>query len=71
MRLAIRSALENTAKRTMIGNEISAVSICSASEVNQVAESTEASSRAKGSAQERHKRRHTDTSGRCHPLVSL
>lgn len=41
MRLAIRNASENTAKRTMIGNEIFGVSIGSASEVNQVAVSTE------------------------------
>lgn len=41
MRFAIRNASENTAKRTMIGNEIFGVSIGSASEVNQVAVSTE------------------------------
>lgn len=36
MRFAIRDALENTAKRTMIGNEIFGVSIGFASEVDQV-----------------------------------
>lgn len=37
MRFTIRNALENTAKRTKIGNEIFGVSIGFASEVNQVA----------------------------------